>query len=576
MPRTLPRTLAMMAFAGVAATASAELPAVMDVIPAGSLGGIVAPSLSSLDRATMNLFTSVGMPVLTTPSQLMAEAGFIGIDPERSLALVMVPGPMDGDEPPMALFLPADHEVLMNQFGARKGEGDLHTFQINGDELFAKSIGGGYTIVGPMSEVISGFNAINGQLDAHAAMIGVNGASAAESSVAWGFINMPVLEPMLADEWDNIREQATEGIAEGMAQNPMGGDIDPEAAAESVDAMIDLAEGMVNDGAYSVFGVQIGTMGVGARFAMDFEEGSETALMFEKGGDSADLIRALPAQPFIFATAYDLNCSAATKLMDFAKQMQAMSGMEGGGMQAMGGMIDGTTGGAAALYPSPGGLMGGIFTGMVNYTRVDDPAKYIKQVQSLTENGAGMDISLTPNESELNGNAVHGWSMSMPVDHNNPAAMQMMQMSQMLFGGMQMSGYMVETNNGIYQTMSRNLTMVEDAIDGGDTLANSAMIKQVREHLPSPAAAEGYFGFGALYQMLQPMAAMMGMQIQTPVPADLPPIGATIATGEGGFQTGFFTPAPVLRVGAGIAMEVQAMQAGAGGWDDEGDEDAPF
>ena len=93
MPRTLSPALAVMALAGLATTASAELPSVLDVIPSSSLGGVVAPSLSTLDRATMNLFTAVGMPVLTTPSQLMAEAGFAGLDPERPIAMAIVPRP---------------------------------------------------------------------------------------------------------------------------------------------------------------------------------------------------------------------------------------------------------------------------------------------------------------------------------------------------------------------------------------------------------------------------------------------------------------------------------------------------
>lgn len=577
MPRTFSPALAVMALAGLAANASAELPSVLDVIPAGSLGGIVAPSLSSLDRATMNLFTAVGMPVLTTPSQLMAEAGFDGLDTDRPLAMAIVPGPMDGDNPPMALFLPtSNHNAMMNQFGAENAEGGIQTFNLNGQSLFAKSIPGGYTIVGPMAEVISGFEGANGQMGAHAQMLGANGVRAAESSVAWGFINMPALEPMLADEWAGLREQIAQGMAEGMARNPMAAGVDAEAATDSVNAMIDLAEGMVNDGAYGVFGLQVGTLGIGAQLAMDFEPGSETAAMFADGGDSSDLLGALPAQPFIFASAYDFECSAATRLMDLAKQMQAMSGMGEGGMKNMMGVMDGATGGAGALYPTPGGLMGGLFTGMVSYYRSNDTGAFVQGMKNASENGAAMGMALTPNETTLNGHAVHGWTMSLPVDHNNPGAMQMMQMSQMLFGGMQMGGYIVEGDGGVYQTMSRNLTLVESAMGEGGSLADNDAIKQVREHLPSPAAAEGYFGFGALYQMLSPMAAMMGLQIQTPVPANLPPIGSAIAAGDGGFHAGFFAPAPVLRVGAGLAMEIQAMQAGANDWEQEDEGDAPF
>jgi hypothetical protein len=191
-------------------------------------------------------------------------------------------------------------------------------------------------------------------------------------------------------------------------------------------------------------------------------------------------------------------------------------------------------------------------------------------------------MTFTKSETQLDGMPVHGWTMGMEMDPNNPASMQMMQMSQMLFGGPQISGYLIEAEGGVYQTMSRNLALVQGiAGDEGGALGANQQIAQVREMLPTPAVFEGYLGFRSLYEMLSPMAAMFGMPIQTPVPEDLPPIGSAVATGDSGFRGAVYFPAPVLRVGVGLGMELQAMQQGmnggmGGNGNDQTQEDAPF
>ena len=579
--RPIRPVLAAAALTALAGVARAEMPAVLDLIPSDALAGVVAPSLSSLDRSAMNLFAAVGLPVLTTPSQMMAESGFAGgLDLERPLALVMVSGPMEGDEPPLALFLPtADHAALIGGLNPVDRGSGVSAITMNGDTVYAKSIGNGYSIVGPMMDVISGFNAVTGQMPAHAKMMGVNGTRAAEGSAAFGFINMPALEPMLADQWDNMRREAAEGFAEGMAMNPMGGaPVDAEALNAAVNDAITMMEHMVRDGLYGVVGLQAGSMGVGAQFAVDFEAGSESAGMFLESGDSAARLAKLPDKPYLFAAAYDLSSEAARQMIAASEQFMAFSGAGEGGLGAMMGMGKDTTGASMALYPSPAGLMGGLFAGQLTYSRVADTAKYVNDYAALADDKNGMmSFGLTRNESTIGSSNVHGWTAAMNMGQNNPNSMQMMQMSQMLFGGSQINGYMVEAPGGVYTTMSRNLQPVQSVMSGeGATLTGSATLAQVRELLPSPAVAETYLNVRAVYDMVMPMAAMFGLQVQTPVPADLPPIGGAMSTGEGGFRMGFFTPAPVLRVGVGVAMEMQAMNGGNQNWDDEDQEEAPF
>lgn len=579
--RTITRAFAFTLSAGLVGAANAELPAVLDMVPQNSLGGVVAPSLASLDESTVNLFAAVGMPVLTTPSQMMAEAGFgAGIDPGRPIAMVMVPGPMDQDEPPLAIFLPTiNHDAMLGGFDAADAGGGLDSFRLNGQEVFARQVGNGYTLIGSMREVISGFEPAEGALKHHASMMGKHGMSTAENSVAFAFVNMPALEPLLADEWAGIRENLGEGMNDAMKMNPATGQVDPEQARAAMGKALDLAQGFVEDGGYGVMGLRAGAMGIGVQYAMDFEPGAETAAMFAQPGDSSSMLAKLPNNPFIFASAMDYENSAAQRLTELFKELTALGGMNQPGMQGLAGLVEGAEGNATALYPSPGGMMGGLFTGMVTYTRVDDTAGYVGQMEKMAGAEGPLAVSLTRNESDLDGKPVHGWSMSFGMDPNNPASMQMMQVSQMLFGGPRLSGYIIESDGGVYQTMSKNLALVQGAAGGEDgSLAQSQAIEQLRDVLPGPAAAEMYIGLRSIYDMLSPMAAMMGVQIQTEVPADLPPVGMTIATGDGGFSGGMFVPAPVLRVGVSLGMEMQAMQqqqnGGMNGQQDQ--EDAPF
>ncbi len=570
----------------VAGGASAELPSVLDYVPAGSYGGVVAPSLLSMDRATQNLFAAVGMPVLTTPSQMFAEAGFIaGLDMERPIAMVVVDGPMDGDQPPIALFIPTmNAAALFDGLGARAVDGGLYSMTLNGDATYAKVINDGYVLLAPMRDTVANYEAVDGQLEAHASRLGSNGMSVAEGSQVFGFINMPAIEPLLADEWDEFEEGLRSGMDMGMAMG-MGGDQNAEADQLAAE-MTQIARDFVEDGLYGVFGLQAGARGVGFEMAMDFEEGSETAQMFAGAGDSKSLLAQLPNKPFIYAMATDASAKGFERISNLAKQMGQMGGAAGGGDWAnLLSSVENATGYASALYPTPGGMMGGLFAGMVNYTRIDDAREIVDDMEKLAagdEPGA-MTMTFTKSETQLNGMPVHGWSMGMQMDPNNPASMQMMQMSQMLFGGPQISGYLIEAEGGVYQTMSRNLALVQGvAGDGDGALGANQQITQIRETLPTPAVFEGYLGVRSLYEMISPLAAMFGMPIQTPVPQDLPPVGSALATGDSGFRGAVYIPAPVLRVGVGLGMELQAMQQGMGGpgngagRNNQTQEDAPF
>jgi hypothetical protein len=361
--------------------------------------------------------------------------------------------------------------------------------------------------------------------------------------------------------------------------NPAAMGADDEAINNMADELTSLARDFVEDGLYGVFGMQADAMGVGMQMGMDFEPGSETAAMFNDPGDSQALLAKLPDRSFIFAFAIDNSTEGFKRLQALAEDAMAFGGGDAG-MGDLMNLMQGAEGTASALYPTPGGMMGGLFAGMVNYTQTDAPGEYVDQLAQLAEGAepGAMSMTFTRGETQLDGMPVHGWTAGMNMDPNNPASMQMMQMSQMLFGGPQISGYLIEGQGGVYQTMSRNLALVQGIAGGENTLASSQSLKQVRDMLPGPAVAEGYLGVRALYEMLSPMAAMFGMPIQTQVPEDLPPVGGAMSIDNGGFRAGMFTPAPVLRVGVALGMEFQAMQGGGGqNWqDDQGAEEAPF
>jgi hypothetical protein len=110
---------------------------------------------------------------------------------------------------------------------------------------------------------------------------------------------------------------------------------------------------------------------------------------------------------------------------------------------------------------------------------------------------------------------------------------------------------------------------------GGDNLGTDTLIKQVGGQLPSGRIAEAFVGTRNIVDMVVPMAAMFGVQLDPDaIPAQLPPLGLALA-GEGGTaHMSVFFPAPVLKtiwvIGSGVGPQLEGM----GGFGDMGEEPA--
>ena len=92
----------------VAAAAAEAVPPVMDRIPADALVVIATPSLERLDKSAQALTGMVNAPQpIPSLREALAMSGMNeGVDLTKSAALVVMPGDLEADTPPMVMLLP--------------------------------------------------------------------------------------------------------------------------------------------------------------------------------------------------------------------------------------------------------------------------------------------------------------------------------------------------------------------------------------------------------------------------------------------------------------------------------------
>ena len=127
------------------------------------------------------------------------------------------------------------------------------------------------------------------------------------------------------------------------------------------------------------------------------------------------------------------------------------------------------------------------------------------------------------------------------------------------------SGLMASGPKGVYTTYSQNASAMESllAVTAQNSLVTDPSIQQVRDFLPEHCMAEFYFSPQATIDMLLPMAAMFGMQMDIPN-LNMPPIASGIATGNNEVHARLFVPMPVIQGFGQIAKTVREQMQGPG------------
>jgi len=554
--------------------ALAGLPAIYDRIPAQATLVITTKNLDEVDAAVSKLFGSLELPALATPSELLSRIGLgQNVDMTRPLALALMPGDLNGDNPPAVIFLPTTgFGDLMDSLNAQ-ADGDLFTFTIEtGETLYARSAQGGYAIIGPIREIVAAIDGKGGNLKSHEAQIGEVG----DEMVNAGHLVAFVKKPLLSLFQTAIEEKVDEGVAEaaGFGAGGKQGELEAQAKAAG-----DLVKSLFRDARDLVLSIKAGALGLSTELAMDFEPDSQFGAMFQSAGDSSKLLAALPNQPFLFAYAGDFSTPAGKDgLGQIAQGNQRLlfGDAAAGATDKLVGLIDGMSG---AIYTSPGGLMGGLVANSVTYLASSDPKGLQNEIHSFVDSIGKNDFaaaSYQPNASEVDGVSVDGWSVTLGDQAAGMGGVQ--QATSMLFGPGGLGGYFVPTDGGLYQTLSRNNQLVSAALaakKGQNSLIDFRALSMVAKSLPDNRTAEAYIGVESILKQGLQIAAMFGMPMQIDLPDQLPPVGFAITTDRSAGRFAVFVPAPVLKTSVQVATQAQAMFGGNDDLDNTKGKDAP-
>lgn len=560
------RSLVTVAAAGLAAsvfvfTARAEMPRALDLAPPEAVAMIATPSLTQLDTEMKALLNALGVPPMATPMTLFAMMGVSdAVNMEGSAALVVLEADPNADKPKVVALLPVkDYGAMLKSFGATPAGGDnVDSLVIDGENVFTKSLAGGYCAISDDQGAVQGFAGKPGNLATHKANAGKAGMSIADKAEIFVLGNVAAMGPLL----DKLQEGLEQGVNE-MAQ--MGGQGADQAKAMS--GMMKMVVGNFRrDGRAMVAGFDSTAAGVGFDLAVTFREGSESGKMFGASGGASQLMSRLPGQPFMVAGAIDISHAAVqTYFKSIAEVAKATPAGMGGmlGPAGIASMMDKAKGQAFAVYPNPAGFMGGVLANAVSFISAADPKGIVAAQKDMLRKMADakdmpikMTATVTDNETQIDGRGVDGWAVQINPE-GNPEAMQAL---GVLFGPGGMGGYIVASNDGVYQTMSKNSELLKSALNAGKgkSLADDQQIKGVSEKLPGGRFAEGYLGVKSIVDQVAPFVQMF-VPVQIQAPADLPPIGGSLSAVDGAMHASTFVPMPVIQFGASTAQQLQNM-----------------
>jgi hypothetical protein len=476
-----------------------------------------------------------------------------------------VPNPMDEFAEQMVVLVPVtSYAELVGNFEVKAGAaGGIDEGQINEHPAFFKDVGGGYAAMAPKKELLETFESKPGNAAAFEKSLGAVGRQITDSDGLFIIVNVAAIRPMLPD--------AEEAFADAMADNPAGMAIEQ---LKDNPAVRWVHEKLLPSAQTAVIGVKPEAMGVGLDFGCTFAEGSEMAKTMTGKGDAAGLTAKLPNQPFLFTFALDLAAPSMKTLvgdfMKLAEEAAKAAGGDGPAPDVFMPQLENAEGAAMAMGAPPGGLLGGVFTSTTTYTKCAKPealttalADSLKALDGKEQGGMVMHGSYEAAGAEVDGTKVDVWTMKIEPGSDSDEMGQMAMVLPMIFGPGGPGGYVAKVNGGVVRSYAKNSLVMGAAIkaaQGGDNLGKDKSLAQVGEKLPSGRVAEAYVGVKSIFEAVLPLMAMGGMQMDIELPANMPPIGAGLATLDGGVRLGIFVPAPVIQTIAEVGM-----QAGAGG-----------
>ncbi|MFG0330033.1 MAG: hypothetical protein ACF8PN_09065 [Phycisphaerales bacterium] len=557
----------------VGSSAMAQWPAMLSKAPADAQIIVAVDSMSEVNEHWKSFIDAIGlggMPV-GQPSDMFVDAGFNmeSIDLDGSFGIVVLKDRWENDEPPMVALIPvSDFDGFVASMGG-SADGDLFVGAIEGESIYAKNLDG-HAVLSPSRDLVANYTTGEDVQDHFEQRLGTLGEEVVQASDIIIMVDPAGLDQVILPA---MRQQMTEmgAMAAGMGgANPA--DIEEmQAAAETfVTEMINQTDGLI-------FGVSMNGDGLAFHKSVQWKKDGSIAGFFTGDGDSIELLEHFPNKPYIFAFAADLDAADLMGLGDYlkTKMREINPDLAEKPDTATTQLYRQAEGAAGVLYPSPAGIMGGLFNQMVLlYAGDNDELREIMK-QSITEmngqeiEGASYTTSYESEVEEVAGTTVDKYQVRMRFP---PEMMQAQQAVSMMFGPAGMRGYVAEFDGGVIQTLAMNKvllgSMLEEAGGLSDGLAENDMIESVNSLLPEEAIMRFYLGAEGIMSMAGPMLAMAIPGANMDAFTGTPPIAGAVESENGALHAVMVIPAPLIKTAVEFGMQAQmAADPDAGGAD---------
>ncbi len=561
------QTIAIVAFAGLASIARADLPAALDLIPSDVA---IAGGIEKLDRFQANMAAfrkaSGGDSPNVELAKLDAFFQMPGMNKTGSAAIAVIgeipqggPGAKDNmnDMPFIVLAPVSDYALLVTTMGADPAAA---VAEIKGPQntWYVKNSGNGYVVASNKRELTETFEPKPGNLETHKKNLGVVGGRTASNGDFIIIANIP----KLGSQIKKAAGDATKGLDQIAAMQ--GGD------APNMAMLSSLTDTFVRDAQVGVISTTISESGLSLDLASQFKEGSELAGLFNSKGSTTSLTGVLPNKPFLMAFALDTTSAGFKKIFQGAIDMQQPAAKEGekaapsmlnmfvNNMKSMEGM-SGIIG-----YPK-GGLAAGLFSETVFFMKTPDAAALQKTtgegmsaMNGLVQDANKYITTYDVSSSEIGGTKVDSWTLDMqPAD---PA---------MGDGGMGMvkgfltgpagkfQGVVAPVKGGLIMTYSQYeptvAAVLKTAAEGNGL---SKGLESAAAALPPDRSFELFLGTKSIMETISGVMGMFG-QAPMPVPADIAHIAMGGTSDSGGIQLRTIVPASVFKAMAEAKKNMQ-------------------
>lgn len=543
----------------VMSSVAIAVPPALDRVPIDAAAVMVVPSLARLGEAIEGMGGQFGMPMDAEdgPGKLLEMLEWPGIDANGSAAIAILGEGEEldfgGDQGPVVAIVPVtDYQAFVTRLG---GEGaGLEKLEIDGEDVFIKSLGDGFAAMGPLEEIVSAFEGRPGQGAAHEARAGAAASRMLEQDDVVMLVNVERLRPMLEQAMQNAGDQA-EMAGQGEAFAGVQGFVST----------------FLNDAGGGAIGMDYGDHGVVVDLSAQFKDGSTWAQYANVKANASPMLGRIPAKAYLFAFAMDLTSPALKGMF-----RDGMKAMDAEGDQAQTSIImssiDKTDGVAMVVGTSPAGLMGGgLLLNSSSYIHTSDAAGYLANVKKIYADLNGKTLNDVTYQStyksasgDVGGKKVDEWSLRMKMDPNAENAGQAQQMQMMIFGPAGgPGGYIAPAGQGVVMTYGKNSAVMQEAMqaaEGGAGFGGDAGVTAVASRMPSNRVFEAYVGVKGIMDMVMPFLGMMIGPVEFEVPASMPPIGLGGSVSDGGMHMAVVVPADVLNMVRDLG---KAMEAGA-------------